>query len=136
MIFSNGSRASIKKHMDFFKGYQDFSGHVINSSKSCFIMANSNQNRTSTMAATAGYKQGKFHIQYLGCPLYIGRQSPTIFHPFIMKIQPKLAGWKGKLLYISANNIIETCITSNSTMLHVSHSSASLCDSCNSSSVL
>ncbi|MDD0148504.1 hypothetical protein PSY31_22725, partial [Shigella flexneri] len=45
-----------------------------------------------------GFQRGHFPFTYLGCPIYRGRTTTSLFSALFDKVQKKLAGWKGKLL--------------------------------------
>src|SRR3954462_13722051 len=41
-------------------------------------------------------------LNFLGCPLFWGRNKAIYFLPTILKIQDKLGAWKGKILSLGA----------------------------------
>lgn len=65
MILCNGSITSIRRHIELFKGYQNFTGQIINASKSCFLTVCNDPNRIANLKAVAGFVRGDFSIHYL-----------------------------------------------------------------------
>lgn len=56
IIFSNGSRKSLHNLMDFLSEYEEESGHVINKSKSCFLLGdNASASKVTTVVEITGY---------------------------------------------------------------------------------
>ena len=66
IIFTNGTRPSLKKLMSFLGSYKKESGHLINKSKSYFFIGNSaSLARASSVATCTGFIQKSFPIKYL-----------------------------------------------------------------------
>lgn len=105
-IFCNGSKLSLRKHIAFFDQIYKFTGLKVNNFKSCFAIGKPDCPKDVVIRAIIGFKKQDLPMVYLGCPLYIRRNSKTMFYPLLTKIQEKLSGWKSKLLSHGAKLVL------------------------------
>ncbi|GAU50370.1 hypothetical protein TSUD_284680 [Trifolium subterraneum] len=76
MVFCKGSKRNLRCLMEIFKSYGEVSGQLINKQKSTIP------------------------LNYLGCPIFVGKPKSTHFSAIADKFRVKLASWKGALLSI------------------------------------
>ncbi|XP_019265849.1 PREDICTED: uncharacterized protein LOC109243378 [Nicotiana attenuata] len=99
IIFSSGSRSSLKRIMWILKTYEDISGKQINKSKSHFMTAACvRQSTVRKIHSLTGFTRKASPLTYLGCPLYIGRLRISHFNNLIAKVVGRTKGWHGKML--------------------------------------
>ncbi|XP_060182469.1 uncharacterized protein LOC132612163 [Lycium barbarum] len=103
IIFSTGGKKSLMLVMHQLQNYQKCSGQKININKSCFLV----DSKASTLVIhrikqVTGYRHSSFPITYLGCPLYIGRQTISLFSDMVSKLVKRTTGWQGKLLSVGS----------------------------------
>ena len=67
IIFTNRSRTSLTKLMDFLAQYERESGHLINKHKSCFVVG--------FKVDATGFVRKALPLKYLGCQLFVGRNK-------------------------------------------------------------
>lgn len=111
VIFCNGSKRSLEKHMQCLQMYQDFSGQLVSVSKSCYVTGRDVSHRDEVIANVTGFQRKELPIIYLGCPLYVGRKTISLFDGVVRKMRDRLAGWKGALLSLGAKIVlIKSCL--------------------------
>lgn len=76
ILFSSADPESLKMIMDKMETYEKISGQLVNKSKSGFyVKFKDDDPRINQIMQTTGFKHSKFPMQYLGCPIYIGRKK-------------------------------------------------------------
>lgn len=99
IIFTNGSKSSLKNWMQFIIKYESSSGQKISRDKSCFIMAKkTTPARASIVSLATGFHRSTLPLQYLGAPLFKGAPKSAYFQALVDKVRKKLASWKTNLL--------------------------------------
>src|SRR5436190_13779968 len=83
-----------------------FTGLKINRAKSCFATGKKHDSRDSIIKSITEFNKSDLPLNYLGCPLFWGRNKSIYFLPTILKIQNKLAAWKGKILLLGAKLVL------------------------------
>lgn len=82
IIFTNGSKSSLKNWMQFIIKYESSSGQKISRDKSCFIMAKKTTPAGASIVSLAtGFHRSTLPLQYLGAPLFKGAPK-SIFKPW------------------------------------------------------
>ncbi|XP_022851974.1 uncharacterized protein LOC111373645 [Olea europaea var. sylvestris] len=99
LLFTNGSRGSLKVLMEFLHSYEKVSGQFINTQKSSFIVSRKTAFfRRGIIASVTNFQENSLPFSYSGAPLFYGRCTSSLFAPMVDKVHKKVAGWKGKLL--------------------------------------
>ena len=99
IIFCNGGRASVRKVMGVLTDYQRVSGQLVNASKSCCLLSKKVSGlRSQRVGEETGFARKSLPITYLGCPLYEGRRSKSLFAGIIDKVQARLLSWQNRWL--------------------------------------
>jgi len=99
IIFTNGSKSSLKNWMQFIIKYESSSGLKISRDKSCFIMAKkTTPARASIVSLATGFHRSTLPLQYLGAPLFKGAPKSAYLQALVDKVRKKLASWKTNLL--------------------------------------
>ncbi|XP_027072036.2 uncharacterized protein [Coffea arabica] len=107
IIFCNGGRASVRKVMGVLTDYQRVSGQLVNASKSCCLLSKKVSGlRSRRVAEETGFARKSLPITYLGCPLYEGRRSKSLFAGIIDKVQARLLSWQNRWLSMGARLIL------------------------------
>ncbi|KAK2649747.1 hypothetical protein Ddye_017236 [Dipteronia dyeriana] len=99
LIFSNGGQKYIKRLVEILTTYERWSSQKISREKSVIFpskLINLTQKRE--LLRVTCFKEGHFHVIYLGAPLVTGRLTSRIIDPLVEKIRKKVAGWKFQLL--------------------------------------
>ncbi|XP_069151845.1 uncharacterized protein [Solanum lycopersicum] len=85
--------------METLKQYEDTFVKLINGNKSRFMLHSNAFNRTRDRIKRLTYfnqKQGP--INYLGCPLFVGKPRNIYFSDLVNKVVCKITGWQTKQL--------------------------------------
>jgi hypothetical protein len=86
--------------MEIFKSYGEVSGQLINKQKSKFYSGAISNARLLMITNLLGFGAGTIPLNYLGCPIFVGKPKSTHFSAIADKFRVKLASWKGALLSI------------------------------------
>ena len=99
IIFSNGTKSSLKRITNFLVEYEQCSGQKVNSSKSGFILsARASLSRASVVGGALGFPSIRLPTKYLGMPLYKGPKKSFLWDDLISKIAARMEGWEAKVL--------------------------------------
>ncbi|XP_070027770.1 uncharacterized protein [Nicotiana sylvestris] len=99
VIFCSVTSKSIKLVMKQIGNYEDRSGQLVNRDKTVFLTApKTSANIINRIRQCSGFMDKNFPLNYLGCPLYVGRKRTEYFDILLSKIVKRLNGWKDKLL--------------------------------------
>ncbi|KAK4394248.1 LINE-1 retrotransposable element O protein [Sesamum angolense] len=99
IIFSNASRRSIRKTVDFLDSYQRISGQLINIGKSSFIVGNKCSSLIKQRIQNiTGFVSQSLPLTYLGTPLHKGNKKCILYDDLITRMRAKLLGWKQSML--------------------------------------
>ncbi|KAL0305119.1 UNVERIFIED_CONTAM: LINE-1 retrotransposable element O protein [Sesamum calycinum] len=99
IIFSNASRRSIRKIVDFLDSYQRISGQLINIGKSSFIVGNKCSSLIKQRIQNiTGFVSQSLPLTYLGTPLHKGNKKCILYDDLITRMRAKLLGWKQSML--------------------------------------
>ena len=85
--------------MKTIEEYEGVSGQQVNKYKS-FFMVTSNTNHViiDNIERATGFDRKESPINYLGCPLYIGRQRIINYSGVVEKVIKRVLGWQAKIL--------------------------------------
>lgn len=87
--------------------YESASGQKINPDKSSvFFNPNTSHAARDEILNSLGPMQDSRHKKYLGLPSLIGKSKSQVFAEIKERVGRKLAGWKGKLLFIGGREIL------------------------------
>ncbi|GAU39929.1 hypothetical protein TSUD_275290 [Trifolium subterraneum] len=100
MVFCKGSKRNLRCLMEIFKSYWEMSGQLINKQKSKFYSGAISNARLLMITNLLGFGAGTIPLNYLGCPIFVGKPKSTHFSAIADKFRVKLASWKGALLSI------------------------------------
>ncbi|XP_059278078.1 uncharacterized protein LOC132032473 [Lycium ferocissimum] len=107
ILFSSGNRKSLKRIMRTLKTYEDVSGQLVNKHKSSVILHDKAcARRIDRAKRITTMKQECFPINYLGCPLYLGRKRISTFSVTVQKILNKIRGWFFKFLSVGGKSVL------------------------------
>lgn len=90
------------------------SGQKLNANKSFFIAApNTKARRINRIKEATNFMDKQFPINYLGCPIYVGRKKICYFEEMIAKIIKRISGCQGRLLsyggrVVIFNNVLQS----------------------------
>ncbi|KAJ6677481.1 RETROTRANSPOSON UNCLASSIFIED-LIKE PROTEIN, partial [Salix purpurea] len=99
IIFSNGTKSSLKRITNFLAEYEQCSGQKVNSSKSGFILsAKASLSRANVVGGALGFSRIRLPTKYLGMPLYKGPKKSFLWDDLISKIAARMEGWEAKVL--------------------------------------
>ncbi|KAK4385713.1 LINE-1 retrotransposable element O protein [Sesamum angolense] len=99
IIFSNASKRSIRKIVDFLDSYQRISGQLINIGKSSFIVGNKCSSLIKQRIHNiTGFVSQSLPLTYLGTPLHKGNKKRILYDDLITRMRAKLLGWKQSML--------------------------------------
>ncbi|KAF9681426.1 hypothetical protein SADUNF_Sadunf05G0000200 [Salix dunnii] len=99
IIFSNGTKSSLKHITNFLAEYEQCSGQKVNSSKSGFILsAKASLSRANVVGGALGFPRIRLPTKYLGMPLYKGPKKSFLWDDLISKIAARIEGWEAKVL--------------------------------------
>ncbi|XP_013617068.1 PREDICTED: uncharacterized protein LOC106323501 [Brassica oleracea var. oleracea] len=99
LVFSDGSRHSLKGISDVMAEFITVSGLELNPRKSEIFFGGYLDIEASVLSDLSGFKLGTFHTRYLGLPLKPGKRlSLAVLQPLIDKIGTKLQSWTVKYL--------------------------------------
>lgn len=99
VIFTNGSRGSLRNLMSFLSQYEYEYGKLINKAKSCFVMGPKTSIVISNnIGLVIRFQKKELPLSYLGCVLFNGRKKVDYFSNILAKFKRKLASWKFKPL--------------------------------------
>nr|XP_009788469.1 PREDICTED: uncharacterized protein LOC104236277 [Nicotiana sylvestris] len=85
--------------MDTLNKYEKISGQNINKGKSCYMLKVGASLSAITRAnLITGMHFKEFPIEYLGCPLFVGRLKISYYSDLINKVTSRAKGWQTKLL--------------------------------------
>lgn len=80
LIFCNGSTRHLRKHMEFFRQYRNFSRQEVNILKSCFVTGQ--DSRIEAINSVLGFTRKSQPVMYLKCPIYKERKTRTFYAHF------------------------------------------------------
>nr|XP_027103110.1 uncharacterized protein LOC113724399 [Coffea arabica] len=107
IVFCNGGWVSVRKVMGVLIDYQRVSGQLVNVSKSCCLLSKKVFGlRSRRVAEETGFARKSLPITYLGCPLYEGRRSKSLFAGIIYKVQARLLSWQNRWLSMGPRLIL------------------------------
>ncbi|XP_019227829.1 PREDICTED: uncharacterized protein LOC109209105 [Nicotiana attenuata] len=99
ILFSSAEPESLKIMMEKMETYEKISGQLVNKAKSDFYVNFQDDDiRINRIKQITGYNRCHFPMQYLGCPIYIGRKKVVYFNNMVANIAERLQGWQGKFL--------------------------------------
>ncbi|XP_075095058.1 uncharacterized protein LOC142173378 [Nicotiana tabacum] len=99
MIFTGGDKNSIKCIKSRIRRYEKVSGQKVNNDKSFFVTTpNTSASRINRIRRASRFMDKPFPFNYLGCPIYNGRKTISLFDGMLAKIVKRLNGWQGKML--------------------------------------
>nr|XP_009602895.1 uncharacterized protein LOC104097969 [Nicotiana tomentosiformis] len=106
VIFSGGNNASIKLIKKQIRRYEKASRQKVNNDKSFFITApNTSPTRINKMRQASGFME-KNPFYYLGCLIYYGRKTTTLFDGMLSKIVKELNGWQDRMMSIGGRAVL------------------------------
>ena len=99
IIFTSTDSNSLDLIMKSIEEYEGVSGQQVNKDKS-FFMVTSNTNHViiDNIERATGFGRKESPINYLGCPLYIGRQRIIYYSGVVEKVIKRVLGWQAKIL--------------------------------------
>ncbi|KAJ6713550.1 RETROTRANSPOSON UNCLASSIFIED-LIKE PROTEIN [Salix purpurea] len=114
IIFSNGTKSSLKRITNFLVEYEQCSGQKVNSSKSGFILsARASLSRAYVVGGALGFPCIRLPTKYLGMPLYKGPKKSFMWDDLISKIATRMEGWEAKVLSSGGRiTILKSILTS------------------------
>lgn len=93
ILFFSGCRKSLELMMGALSTYEKVSGQMVNKQKSSVSISPKEHYQAITrIEEIIGIVHKSFPIKYLGCPLYIGRKTTTLFSDMMGKILNKIRG--------------------------------------------
>lgn len=93
VLFSNGGKVTLRTIMNVLKSYEDWSGQVVNKSKSSiFFPKHITLSRRYRLLRIIGFTEGCFPFLYLGVPIVTGRLLNIHFEGLLNKILSRLEG--------------------------------------------
>lgn len=99
ILFTSGRRKTLRLVMDTLNKYEKISGQNINKGKSCYMLKVGASLSAITRAnLITGMHFKEFPIEYLGCPLFVGRLKISYYSDLINKVTSRAKGWQTKLL--------------------------------------
>lgn len=98
IIFTNGSKDSLKRLMHTLTIYEQASGQRINLQKSAFYTGKSKQQRAEMIQDTLGIPHAELPFVYLGAPIFKGRPAQSYFEDMKTKMVNRIEGWKARYL--------------------------------------
>ncbi|XP_075086147.1 uncharacterized protein LOC142168878 [Nicotiana tabacum] len=99
VIFCGGNNITISLIKKLIDSYENASGQKVNNDKSFFIIApHTCDNRINISRNIIGFMDKPFSFIYLGCPIYYGRKTTSLFDRMLSKIVKKLNGWQGNMM--------------------------------------
>ncbi|XP_060183188.1 uncharacterized protein LOC132613157 [Lycium barbarum] len=99
ILFSSGDGTSLKLLMDTLNTYEAISGRLINKRKSGLVLAsNATIDDIRRVEEITHMEHKSLPIKYLGCPLYVGRKTISMFSEIVGRTVNRINGWHTKLL--------------------------------------
>lgn len=99
VVFTRGSRRSVKSLFLFLQVYELASGQRVNWSKSSFLISrHATHRKVRWIEDYTGVPRTQWPFRYLGNVLYKGRKRRSHFQHLLDKFNARLAGWQGHLL--------------------------------------
>ncbi|KAL9659585.1 hypothetical protein QQ045_024392 [Rhodiola kirilowii] len=99
LIFTNGSKNSIRNLTEIISNFCLVSGQRLNSDKSfIFFPADFPVLRKLEVLRHTGFKEGCLPVTYLGAPLYRGRARIDMFSSLVNKVEDRISGWMKSFL--------------------------------------
>ncbi|XP_075097863.1 uncharacterized protein LOC142175183 [Nicotiana tabacum] len=90
ILFSSAEPESLKIMMEKMETYEKTSGQLVNKAKSGFYVNFQDDDiRINRIKQITGYNHCHFSVQYLGCPIYIGRKKAIPLHTLSVLHPPK-----------------------------------------------
>lgn len=87
IIFGTNDRISMHLIMKTLANYEKVSDQLINKAKSHFMITDkTSQDSIEMIKEITGFSQHKSPMNYLGCPLYIGRQRIIYYSGLVDKV--------------------------------------------------
>ena len=91
IIFCTGLKKSLAAVMNVINVYERCSGQKVNSQKSCYMVGNKTPNsRKEIIKRLTGFPQKSSPLQYLGCPIFIGRKTKYLFNELVDSIKLRI----------------------------------------------
>ncbi|XP_075112636.1 uncharacterized protein LOC142182308 [Nicotiana tabacum] len=106
ILFFSTEPESLKIMMEKMETYEKISGQLVNKAKSSFyVNFQDDDTRINQIKQITGYNHYHFPMQYLGCPIYIGRKKVIYFNNMVANIAKRLQGWQGKFLTYGGKDV-------------------------------
>lgn len=113
LLFYGSSTRSVQIFSQALKDFSLLSGLTPSSSKSCSIIAGSNQDYRSMVQNTFGFPLGSLPIRYLGVPLISTRLAATDCIPMVERITSRIKSWTSSFLSFAGHlQLIQSVIMS------------------------
>ncbi|XP_070031840.1 uncharacterized protein LOC142168025 [Nicotiana tabacum] len=107
VIFCGGNNMTMKLIKKVIDRYEKTFGQKINNDKSFFIIAHHTcANRINRIGNATGFMDKSFPFTYLGCPIYYGRKTSSLFDGMLSKIIKKLNGWQANMMSLGGRMIL------------------------------
>ncbi|XP_070020110.1 uncharacterized protein [Nicotiana sylvestris] len=111
IILFSSEPESLKIMMEKIETYQKISVQLVNKAKSGFYVNFQDDDiRINQIKQIIGYNHCHFPMQYLGCPICIGRKKVVYFNNMVANIAKRLQGWQG---YSTSHSISGTSSQGN-----------------------
>lgn len=111
--FSSAEEIHVRNLKYILMWYEQISGMRINFHKSELVPINLDPEKAHSLAHILCCPLGSFPMKYLGISLHYDNLSREDIQPLVDKLLKKIAGWRGKLLSLTARAmLIKTCLAS------------------------
>ncbi|XP_060200489.1 uncharacterized protein LOC132628743 [Lycium barbarum] len=114
ILFCSGDGYSLKKMMRRLRNYEESSGQLVNTDKSCYYFHHKVSARVnSRIKRHTKMRNGSFPFTYLGCPVFYGRRKLIYYEDLIKKVMKRILSWQNRLLsfggrYVLVNHVLQT----------------------------
>lgn len=78
-----------------------------------YVSSNLDDDNITEIKHISEFNHLQFAMQYLGCPVYLGRKKGVYFNNMVSKVSNRLQGWQGRLLFYGGKNVLIKCVTSS-----------------------
>lgn len=107
ILFTRGSRQSLRHLFAFLGDYEAASGQKINKDKSTFLTSKrSSLTQNRVISSLTGLHHSSFPFKYLGCMIFKGRKRVSHFHHLVDKVDARLTGWMSNFLSMAGRLIL------------------------------
>lgn len=107
ILFTRGSRQSLRHLFAFLGDYEAASGQKINKEKSTFLTSKrSSLTQNRVISSLTGLHHSSFPLKYLGCMIFKGRKRVSHFHHLVDKVDARLTGWMSNFLSMAGRLIL------------------------------